>query len=614
MSQTPPSPAASPAVAAVAAPAGGMAPKAAAIAQARADFDGREWMEKIKADLQLRRRTTTLSRELIASYVGSYHGSQIGKDTWIPFAFEWCTLIVPQFIQYLPKVGITDGGIKDETTDALEQAMRSLMPSIKLERELRLVAFDMQFDYGVTMTRLAPTPGLRAAADITPMRPEIRRVSPRAYFRDCQSAQLGQPRHEGHQWFSQLDKLKEIKDANGEPKYDPEALARLSAGSVDDQVRQELVLDGIIVPAEDSKTVLLTTLYLAETDEILTLAWAGGELVRLRQVPAKTGEQSPYTLCELYPVPDHVYPLAPLAVTQKYVEAMNAHMRAAARAADGAKSLYLHDSDIPGISDVLANAPHNSLVGLKGLKRLPEKFETEGVRPEQLDWIQTLTERADRAVGLSDQARGVVKGEATATESALSGAFTDVRLKYSQGMFRGGTADALTKAVRMMDECQDVIFPLVARDPITGQSRRATFYGGQDLMSTRDVGSPWKRSCTVEIEPASMEYSSSVVLRQQMADAMDVVVGLVQAKKANPELNVENMLADYMATLNVPQAPGKYVDFAMLQQTLAIGMAMAGGPVPPQAVAGQQAGDPRQQPKRVGKTTVPAGAMRPGQQ
>src|SRR5690606_22320862 len=89
------------------------------------------------------------------------------------------------------------------------------------------VALDMCFDFGVILTTLEPLTGYEGRR-VPPLRPCIKRISPRRFFQDPIGGIDG-PRYMGHMLVKDLDDLREAKNPDGSKKYEQHIVEQLAA-------------------------------------------------------------------------------------------------------------------------------------------------------------------------------------------------------------------------------------------------------------------------------------------------------------------------------------------------------------------------------------------------
>ena len=534
--------------------------------------------DDVQRSLDLRRKVTQASAARIRQYTGSAYMKGYGSNALENFAYKWVSVMVPQMVMYNPTVRVTTGSAQGEHEAAYEEGFKVLLPSIMFAKTLMRIAFDVQFDFGVALVSKEPTPEAHPGPFV-PLRPTCARVSPRQYFRDHKAAALGAPRFEGHISLRQLDDLKQATDAHGQPMYDAKALDMAAVGDVKDII-SDLMQDGFVVGDATQGLLPVVSMYDAERQMVCTYAMGMGGMTLLREDEADSGHDSPYVLFGIWDVPDQIYPLSPLAVSQDAVEALNKQLQLMDKANETARRLLVVNSTSTEIKEQIANAPYGSILSIPGFNGILNVADIGGARPDQYEYTQMQRTDLDRLTGLTDQTRGIPTGS-TATGESIAAQFTDTRLKYAQNVFRDRVGEVLTKMAAMMDD-PNVAFPLP--DDENGSGR--TFVGEPMPAGL------WQKRARVEVEPYSMEYVNQGMLRAQLEEAQKAVIGMVQARRAMPELQAQKMVDDLLATLNVPRAANRYVNWPL--QDAMIGMQAAA--VQSQGMQAPPQGQPPQVP------------------
>lgn len=580
---------------------------------------------EITAAIGLRRDSTNTSRNLIRSYAeGGREKWQSGSEVFENHCFEWVANIVPHLVFTNPTVRVSDMGVQDYQTRRVQWGMRSLVQQTKMNRDLTPCAYDIQFDFGCGIVVNERTPGFMGQ-DFTPMRPRFKRLSPRQVFRDSRGPELGQGRFEGHMFVrDKADMLaKTVTDEAGNtvPKYDAAAVEELTANDGLEELRKDLMQDGIFL-ADQENQVVCFEVYAREHGLWLTLGFSSGDDARfLRAEREYRGPQDgPYCWFGTYLVPDQVYPLANLAVTQKQVEELNKHRWQMSRDAGFAKQIGIVNGAAPGVVANIQDAKSGDILSLPGFTGVVNTLKFGGAMKESYEYVQFSKEMLNRLSGLSEMQRGNLTG-VTATEADAAREFVDVRLKYAQSRFREDVSEMLGKVADVLYHNDAVTFPCTVEPEEGGDPVRGTYMGGE--FGRPNPMYPWRAGMTVEIEPYSMEYVNQSQLRAEMMEYQRAVVELIQAQVAMPALQGRNMLADLGQTMNMPRTADRYVNWEMLMQQMALGMmqeaemggqqAESGAMDNEQKMQDTQAGPQwRRPPKGVGKAKPkkkePAGA------
>jgi len=583
------------------------------------DLTPSKLFDAVNRSLKLRRSHTELAHDRLRRYATPGFRRGYGSDGWQNQGYQWCSIIVPHLAWMTPSVRVSDMGITDQETETIQTAMQCWMEQVDLVEQLRLVAYDQQFVFGLLYACMEPTPGLKMPdpSGFVPMRPKLQRLSPMLYFEDCDGPMYGGARFAGHILVKDMADLEREIGPDGQPKYDLAALMTISEGDVTEIEKDLLQHDGLSIAGID-KPVVLYEVWCKEAKAMITMAAGGNGAVIVRGEREYVGDavSGPYEKFGVHIVPDQVYPLPPLAISEKQTEELNKHREQASRDAGTAKRLAIANTTSKEQVVNVANAMSGDIIMAPGFNGTVSTFEFGGPMKETLGYIDWSEGKLQQLTGLTDPLLGDVNGDATATENALAGQYADVRLKYATGQFIKSTAKALRKIVAIMDRQEDVIFPVSGDQPVMGpdgsvtmQKTRGTFYGGPSGNGGADPMYPWERAYTVKIEPYSMEYVNQSLLRLQTQAAQEHVLKITQAAASGLPINVGKMIDDMFETLNMPNTARKYVDLQMLQMLGAMNIAaqsvQAGGG--PGEGGGPNAGKGPKQPSQTKNISTKAG-------
>lgn len=544
---------------------------------------------EITAAIKLRRRHTNLSRQLIERYAGSAY-----RDDWEPetpshenHEFEFVVNTIPALIANDPRVSIKSKRprVQRELADAMQHGMNRWIRDVRFADLVEFPVYDAMFDFGVVTITLEPLPGYDDQDD-PPLRPIIRRISPRRYFKDPQGGPMG-GRYAGHLLIRDRDDMLAAKNPDGSPRYDREAVEALGSPESSDLVDDELFRDTEL--RVERNQVVFAEVYIRETGMIHTVGFStvkDENSLRARQLrkprPFVGHPTGPYHELGIYLVPDQVYPLSPLAATQDLVAEINAHAEQVSRDSDTARSIVLFDSTNAALGDAIQHFENGAVAGVPGFNRNDfAEVRMGGANPVQLDYIARLRERIDRRSGLTDIQRGNITGDGTATEAQLAAASASARVKFMQRRVQRWVKSILNGVGWLMYHSDSIVFPIpieeaeslvfngfqaaVAGQPMfSGREKNvqeAVFYGGvqpgQEDWSYFDL--------ELEIEPYSMEQVNEAVLQKRMETAMAVITNVAQAITAMPWVNWPDLLDDYFNTLNIPDGR-KYINFEVLAE------------------------------------------------
>lgn len=534
----------------------------------------REWVD---AALELRREWTRASEELIREFVGAdYRGGAFAgsEDIFENHAYEWCINTVPSYISANPLLTVTDMGIDDAQTQLYTRVLRSLVDRQNPKPVLRAAALDMQFDFGVLYVDSRPTPGRKFGSAVTPFEPVIKRLSPRQYARDPDTAVYGRCRGEFHLVVMARSAMRGMMLPDGSPKFNPEALERAPALGGMDVFLDDMLQDGWMLNRDDDDLIVVAEIFDATTRSVVSFCPSAGGGLFLSDFREHVGaEAGQYVPLMAQDVPEQVYGLSPLTVTKRIAAEVNQFRRAAAKDAESAKRLTVIGGKSNEIIDMARQAASGSVLSAAHFNGKIATVDTGGVNPEVYKALQVAREGRDRLSGLTDTIRGNLTG-VTAGEIQTAQASANARLEYGKGIFRDAVGEVYLRMLQTCEAREDFVFPIAYRDPESGQMVRSVFYGGPagGLEELQDF--PFKPSYRCSVEPRSMEYVNQSLYRDQLVKAQEGFMRIVAAMKADPALKGRAMIDDLFDTLNMPKSSDRYYDFQAAAEMMARGLAL----------------------------------------
>lgn len=562
--------------------------------------------------IAFRKRHTDLSQELIRAMAANRYRSdwQTDEDRHENHAFEWIVNMVPNLVYTNPAVDLKSTTLPDDDRAVLaaRAGMNSWIKAVDLAGILTEIATDLQFDFGVGLISLAPTPGPSSSAALysdneagepPSLRPMLHRLSPRRFFCDPQCTGPRQARYMGHIWIDDLERLLAAKLPDGTPKYDREAI---EAMAVDERVDDLLKETGQTVGGDrvTRRQLVGYEMFIPETGMIYTIAASGpthsgnARVVKYLRKPRRyRGPQTgPYVLFGLYGVPDQIYPLPPLAVVHDLMEEINAHAGQASEDAGAAKQLIVTDGD-PKLVNTITSAANGTVIAIPQFSGRAQAFQIGGPQKTNLDYIALLRDRLDRITGLTDSVRGSITG-ATAEEIHTTQANRNLRIRFAQSRFRSSVIECLRVVLYHLWNNPNVRFPVRSVDETTGDAMVGEFQGGPDPTSQQEQ--PSVDSLSIEIEPYTMEAVDQAVLQARMQRAGDLIFNVSQVMVAQPWMRWRKIIDDQFETLNIKGGGARYIDFDMLSRAQQLANPVLFGLVDPMAAGTQAPEEPR--PKR----------------
>ncbi len=547
---------------------------------------------EIEAAIKLRQRHTDVMDSLVQRFVGSSYRSDWGPDepSIENHEFEYIVNTLPAVVNSNPVVTIKSRRpvVQRELVQAMQHGMNRWIKDVSLKDVLEPIIEDAVFKFGVAVITMEPVPGYHDR-EAPPMRPAVRRVSPKRFFMDPQADGPDQARFMGHVFVRDRDDMISAKNPNGSPKYDKKAIESLAGPSDGGSGSGSFGFIDDLDVAVDRDQVVAVEVFVPEMGMIYTIGFSttkdsdrrvGKYLRKPRRYFGHP--RGPYILFGFYTVPDQVYPLSPLSVTAEAVTEINAHSEQVKRQASVARNLVLVDSQHTALLDAIVNFEDGSVAGIPNFDRNAyAEVAMGGPNPGQMDYIERLRGRLDRRSGLTDIQRGQVSGKATATEAQLAAAASSGRVRYMQQRIRKSVVEVLENAGWLMFESSSVVFPvskekaekmifsgLGSDEPFRlegseNDQEDSIFFGGpqdgQDDYTFFDL--------EIEIDPYSMEQVDEAVLQKRMETAVTTVSGFAPMMMQYPFINWPELLDDYFQALNI-QDGRKYINFELLSQML----------------------------------------------
>lgn len=581
--------------------------------------------QEIEAAINLRKKHVAIMTELVGRYAGSTY-----REDWDPeeltlenHEFEFVVNTIPAIMANNPSVAIKSRRpvVQRELVEAMQHGLRRWIADVNLKDRLEPCFFDALFKFGTAIVTLEPLPG-HEHKDLPPLRPALRRISPRFTFIDPQAQCPWDARFRGHVFIRDRDDLLNAKTADGQPKYNRKAIDELEEGGErHDSISPDFIDD--LDLHVDRNQVIAAEVFVREKQMLYTIGFSStkdGEkrtAAYLRKPRRYFGHpRGPYIDFGFYIVPDQVYPLSPLCVTAEMVEEINAHADQLRRQAARARHLVLVDGTNKGLLDAVKNYEDGTVAGIANFnKNAYAELHLGGPDAGEMDYTERLRGRLDRRSGLSDIQRGQVSGDATATEAQLAAAASSGRTRYLKEQGQRSVQMVLENAAWLMFESQNVVFPVTeeqgekivldfrdglptARIEGGKQSEDKAFFGGiqegQDDFTFFDL--------ELVIEPYSMEEVTEAVRQKRMETAVVTVTKFAPLILQLPYINWPELLDDYFQALNIPDGR-KYINFEMLSAMM--GMQFAAGA--PMGVPGIDGAPPVDLSTFGGPPNMPAG-------
>ena len=485
-----------------------------------------------------------------------------------PHEWEYVTNMVPNLVYKNPGVEVEGllEGVDDEPAYAIRQVLPQWLHGVRFAERLIPLAYDTMFSFGVAALRLDALPGYNGSTEPVPLWPVFERISPHRFFQDPRGGASAW-RYRGHYWRSDQQDLLQATGPDGAPLFDPDAVGSLTTDSDDREYDGDQ--QGPKGWTAQRKVVTGYEFYHRESGIIYTLgSLASGRRVFLRPPRPFIGfPDDPYVLFGLYLVPDQVYPLAPLAVTDEKAREINAHRQAAAADAATLKRLLLYDIAQPGVGEKIATAASGTALGLPGVGAgMFQTVEFGGNASGQLDYIDRLSMELNEMSGMTDLRRGNITGRATATEVAEVAEADDARTEFARATFHACAVELLDKAARLMLRSNQVVVPIVveAVHPQTGQPVKIPrMYVGGSLPAQNAAG-----RIRLKIEPYSMERVSRQSIQRRAQLLGGLVLQSIPLAMQNPLFPWQSFFDDQGEAMNMKDLGKKYFSWVPMMAAI----------------------------------------------
>jgi len=547
---------------------------------------------EVENAIHIRKLHTVIFDDLVANYAGKYFREDWdpGRPTIDKHEFEFLVNIVPSVMASNPAVSVKSRRprVQREVVKAMKHGLNRWIKDTKFKQTVEPSVIDAVFKFGAMLITMEPMPGYESK-ETPPLRPALTRISPKRFFMDPTAERPELARFMGHISIRDRDDLINAKDFEGKPKYDKAAIEAL--GGPDDEIASSTLAEYIhdLGVTVDRDQVITAEIFVPETQMIYSIGFSSTNDEKkkvgkyLRKPRRYFGHpRGPYILFGFHIVPDQVYPLSPLCVTAEIVEELNAHSDQLRRQADTQRNLVLVDGTNAPLVDAIKNFADGTVASLPNFDRNAfAEVSLGGSSATQLDYVAGLREQVDRQSGLTDIQRGVVTGDATATESKLAAAASSGRVQSMKDKIRDSVIQILENVAYLMFESKNIVFPISqeksekmvfngigAESPFSMEGEDEEdllFFGGK--QEGQEDFSFW--DLELEIEPYSMEQVNEAVLQKRMETAFMLVTKAAPMMMQYPFINWPELFDDYFQQLNISDGR-KYVNFEMLMQMLGI--------------------------------------------
>jgi len=538
--------------------------------------------EEIQAAEALRDSHLESYTDLVSQFVGSAYRDMSDESGDVPenHVYEYLSLTIPRLVHDNPRIRVSTRRPVSQrmTALAMEHGLNRWCKDTNVRLPLMLAGYDMLMGYGVMMTAEEPQPGYDPEDPDVPHWPRCYRISPKRFFTDPMALSFDQARFMGHVWIRDKEDL--LEEAKDDSTWNREFIE-----SVGDDVDLDNYRDikGVKSNAPSRKEILGYEIWVPEVqhdDDLgpmegfngtiytISMAQGTGDEIRveyLREPRPYYGPPSgPYTMFGAYCVPDNSYPLSPLVAVAGQSDDLNEHVIAARRAAAQYKRMVFVDAKNKKLANDVASSPDNFVVPVENLDResiVP--IELGGITAQMINYIQMARERLDRNSGVQDAQRGVVTGDATATEVQIAEASGSMRFAYIRRQFVDAVNSAIRKAAWYMFHDDRVAFPIGIEAAEAMGQPEPWWVGGIQTMVTGERF----EDLEMEVEAYSMERTNEALMQKRAMETLQIVTQSAPMMMQMPFLDWDSLLKIVGDAMNMPEL-GELIDKQAMQQFL----------------------------------------------
>ncbi len=514
--------------------------------------------------------------EIVDRFTGEAY--QEGHGLSIPenHVYEYLSLTIPKLIYDNPRVHVTTRRPVTQrgVAEAMEHGINRWIRDTRVRDVLERVAYDMLVCYGVVLTSEAPQPGYAPGDTNAPHWPMCYRIPPNRFFMDPIAGDISEARFAGHKWIRDKDDL--LSDAEDDETWNKEVIKNLSENTGLDEVgrktkdypdRHEIVGYEVWVPEigmpnfDDDESGFNGTIYTIGVSAPDENGKKKSDFIREPRnfYGPKYG---PYNVFGVYTVPDRPYPLSPIVATLGQMDDLNAHVQSATSSAARYKRLVFVDARNKKLVQDIKSQPDNFVVpveGLSGDSIVPAEFG--GITRQQIDYINMARDRLDRNSGMHDAQRGVLTGDATATEVQVAESAGSLRFAYIRRRFHESVRRTIDNVGWYMYHDNRVVFPLGMDAAKALGMGEPYFVGG---IPEQITGAMYA-DVELEIDTYSMERANEALLQRRAMEAYQMIMQSAQLMAGTPYVDWSGLLSKLGDAMNIPEL-GELISEEQLQE------------------------------------------------
>lgn len=561
-------------------------------------------IERIKACERLRDASLSkMESQVRAFHTPAYDGEK-GEALPENHLFEYISLRIGQLAFNNPRVKVTTTGTGErrESAKAYHHALNRWIRDTAFNRLAEKLAMDYFFSYGVTITSPKPAPGFEEAEDPIYW-PSIARIDQKCFGFDSQAKSYEEARYAFHVVTEDkrdlLDRARADagRDESENEGWKLEAIKSLVDGNVanpDRNNRNTVSDDSSLVSYYE---IWIPNLRIDEENTpdkgfhgaIFTIAYDAGsnKSAEIREARDYWGPRwGPYTIYGAYTVPGKPWPLSPLAAAWRQIEEDNLHAEVISRSASNYKRMVFVDETDKRLAKKIKDGKHDFVYPIGGFdKAKVQEIEVGGIKEEMLAVKAITKDRAERMLGMSDAEKGMVTGDATATENAIAAGSSQTRGAWQAKKFWDACERNLYSALWFIVNGDNVVIEMgeeAERDlgeapvylgkvtPESWPRQRKMLksrYPNLDLPAeppiTEDMGKGVD-DLEISIQVGSMARKDEQREKAEAMDFMATVTQLATVMPNTPWVRWERLLDDVGESLGKPYF-SECFDFELLQ-------------------------------------------------
>jgi hypothetical protein len=530
------------------------------------------WEEVHVAELDTKTRLRSWD-DLVGKYVGPFF-ERNSADSEVRYdpenhAYEVVRFYLPQLVYSNPRVRCKSRMFgADRASLKFQHTVNQWVADRYYGEFLLMPIADSLFGYGATLMTREPHPFLKLSSGQPAMTVAKSRLSPHAFFSDPLATDREVSRYRGHFYARDKDEALEYAREHQQEGWNPDVISGMPTGTEMERLhrpgqwrerldREELMFCEVWVPEvelgepDDGYNGALYTLAVGVGDN----GEAYAEFPRDPQ-PYFGPRWGPYTLFDIFPVPDRSARLAPLVATEGQARDWNRHARGVSNSAARYKRLILVDSDNPDLVEQVRDESHDEVIPVAGLEKdavIP--LEVGGITEQNIAYLEICKERVERVSGMSEAQRGQVEGSATATEAAIAAAAGDLGTEFVKLQIqRAVRRDLLGVAwhVNYDDEFRQALGPDAAEELGIQLAE-----GDIPVLEGGDPEVPFEE-LALELEPMSMERVTNAQNQRRLFEAFNMGLQLAQTKLTIPGFDADGFANAIGEAMNFPGL-GEYI-------------------------------------------------------